>query len=478
MQTTVALGYLPPSNQAIKEMADKVNLKAQAPDFIRDLCIIKAGGRYMTPEELDNQIKQSLLDDQPIIMTGDKKYPFRTSHDGKNHKNYASAYSSFLNESYALVQQVKNAIEAFPATLLGDSPLEHAVNLVQALANGAGVGNSPLSENELIPHILKPNHIQQLKNTINEAKNLTKSESDLLKTLSELKNKPESQQDENSDGAYGKMIADGTQTGPSAKKKALIENIKVLSDNRMKEILKVSRRMRSFSKLKVNKIQHFVPDAEGSEVRDRPMKNYGELGKIKPTQFTQMISMPHMFNYRAATNQYVVRERGKHVEKKQLLYVLVDCSGSMKEDDGSRINMAAGILINRLMAVAKGDAQVYWRFFDTVTYPAEYCETKSQANESIYKILNTEQYEGGGTNFDVAISSAIEHIKELRTANESLIKPEIFMVTDGDCECDFKKEGMDGIKLHAGIVSSGGSTSLKNLVGATGGAYIDFVADE
>jgi uncharacterized protein with von Willebrand factor type A (vWA) domain len=135
--------------------------------------------------------------------------------------------------------------------------------------------------------------------------------------------------------------------------------------------------------------------------------------------------------------------------------------------------MAAGILVNRLMAVAKGDANVYWRFFDTSVYDVTFVDDKAKAQSSISKILQTEQYDGGGTNFDVAIKSAVEHIESLKDTMQ-FAKPEIFMVTDGGCSCNLKRDDLKGIKLHAGIVADERPQQLQALVGATGGAYINF----
>jgi hypothetical protein len=53
-------------------------------------------------------------------------------------------------------------------------------------------------------------------------------------------------------------------------------------------------------------------------------------------------------------------------------------------------------------------------------------------------------------------------------------KPEIFMVTDGGCHCSLKRDDLKGVKLHAGIVADENPAQLKALVGATGGAYIEF----
>jgi uncharacterized protein with von Willebrand factor type A (vWA) domain len=156
----------------------------------------------------------------------------------------------------------------------------------------------------------------------------------------------------------------------------------------MRNAIKISRKLKSVSKLRVSKLTKFEPDVQADEVRNRMMRSYSELGKIKSSQFSSMISAPGVFKYRAATNQYMIRERGKYTEKKQLLYILIDCSGSMVEDEGTRISLAAGVLINRLMALADGDATLYWRFFDTKSYDVTYVDNKEDAYASISTVLN------------------------------------------------------------------------------------------
>jgi uncharacterized protein with von Willebrand factor type A (vWA) domain len=358
----------------------------------------------------------------------------------------------------------------------GNTPLERSVNLINLLVKQRYGKNGPPANghsDDMLKNLLSKENIEKAKQNLDTARNLSADEQDLLSQIADLKNKPEQEEHTSSSGCGGQGISSGDDTNFTAKGKRILKNAMQLADSRLAEILAVSRKMKSFSKLRTSKIQEFTPDVEGSQVRNRTMQNYGELARMKASQYADKVYTPHLFNYRSVTQQYMIRERGRFLEKKQLLYLLVDCSGSMTEDGSSRINMAAGILINRLMAVTKGDANVYWRFFDTVAHDVTFVDDKFKAQASISKILEQGQYEGGGTNFDNAILSAVEHIESLKETMK-YAKPEIFMVTDGGCHCSLNRKDLKGTKLHVGVVAAEQPHQLKALAGATGGAYIDF----
>lgn len=473
----------------IQAAADNAGLKLKAPEFIRDVCTINAGGRFATAEEIQKRIEADLAAN-PIVRTGDARYPFARSDiqsDGRStarFSTYAEARQTFIKDRTSLAQQARVAIEMLPSMEVpGDSPMHRAVNLLRILAEQQGENSenqsdgSPKNENEFLKKLLSQQNLKQAKANLKEASQLSDKEQELLDQVSKLKKQDQQPPDnpEDKDGQGGKLEADGRQQGMTAKGKRILDNAINLADRQLNEVIRISRKLKAISKLRTSKITKFVPDSEGEEIRNRQMKSFDEISRLKATQFSQMTAMPKIFNYRAATNQHMIRERGKFVEKKQLLYVIVDCSGSMTEDEGQRINMAAGILVNRLMAVASGDAQVYWRFFDTVSYEPTFVQTKEEAHSSIIKVLKEENYDGGGTNFDVAISDAVSHIESLKETMD-FAKPEIFMVTDGACSCHLKPNDLKGIKLHSALVANDTSArSLRELTEATGGAFLNFV---
>jgi uncharacterized protein with von Willebrand factor type A (vWA) domain len=478
MQTTVASGYLPPSDHSIQTAADQAELKLKVHDFVRDVCNITAGGSFLPPSELENKITAEWEATKLRREFQGKKYKFIRSDNNKAYDDFNSARTEFFKDKENLALRTQATINSMDALdVPGNTPLEQSVNLINLLLKqryGNSEPNSSAGADDILEDLLGIDNLKRAQQNLDAARNMSDAEQDLLSEIADLKNKPppkEGQPPQN--GSGGNIMSAGTETRFTAKGKRILKNAMHLADSQLAEVLRISRKMKSFSKLKTSKIQEFTPDVEGSQVRNRVMQNYGELARIKSEQYAQKVITPHLFNYRSVTNQYMIRERGRFLEKKQLLYVLVDCSGSMVEEGHRRINMAAGILVNRLMAVAKGDATVYWRFFDTRAHEVTFVDDKSKAQESIARILETGQYEGGGTNFDVAITSAVEHIESLKETMK-FAKPEIFMVTDGGCSCSIKRERLKGIKLHAGIVADEHSQQLQKLVGETGGAYINF----
>lgn len=478
MQITTSSGYLPPSDQAIQAAADQAELRLKVPDFVRDVCNITAGGQFLSQAELGAKIQAEWESTKIRKEFSGKKHKFIRSDNNKAYDDFNSARTEFFKDKETLARRTQDAISAMEALdVPGNTPLEQAVNLINLLLKQRYGNEAPDAADctdDVLNDLLDRNNVNQAKQNLDTARHMSDAEQDLLSEIADIKNKPEGKEgQEPQNGNGGKYISPGTETGFTAKGKRILKNAMHLADSQLAEVLRISRKMKSFSKLKTSKIQEFTPDVEGTQVRNRAMQNYGELTRIKAEQYAQKVVTPNLFNYRSVTNQYMMRERGRFLEKKQLLYVLVDCSGSMTEDGHKRINMAAGILVNRLMAVAKGDATVYWRFFDTVAHEVTFVDDKSKAQASISKILETGQYGGGGTNFDAAISSAVGHIESLKETMQ-FAKPEIFMVTDGGCNCSLKREQLKGIKLHAGIVAHENPRQLEKLVGETGGAYINF----
>lgn len=496
MEIAITNGYLPPSDNEIRAAASEVGLNINVPSFVRDVCALRSGGRLKNFEELEETIEQELKL-RPIKTESVKLSDGKNS--GRNHfarndlvrkvyEKMSEAKAAFFEDHRTFAQQVSQALDYIPSTGedLGDTPMYQALNLIKLLQHTKGEGATSYgdaSENNILKHLLSPGNIKKAKEAVKEAKSMSKSEKDMLKTIASLKNKDKDKNKEdenpaNNGKAGGRGIADPDtiEEGKGGNNSAVMTAALQLTDSNLREALKVSRKLQSFSKLKTSKITKFIPDTQESEVQNRSMKSFSELGKIKQTQFSEMNVAPGLFRYKAVTQQLQLRERGKFAEKQQLLYIVVDSSGSMTEDEGRRISLAAGVLINRLMAVAKGDAKVYWRFFDDKCYECKFVEHKDQAYETISEILKTENFSGGGTNFDMAINTAVAHIETLKeTLN--LGRPELFMVTDGACRCRTKFKDLKGVKMHTAYVSNDYCEELSDLTRQSGGIVIDLAAD-
>ena len=170
--------------------------------------------------------------------------------------------------------------------------------------------------------------------------------------------------------------------------------------------LEVSRNLDYYSKMQVRRSVKFQPDPEGDAVRTRPIQNLDELGRIHAAEY----ALPKAYRlYRAVAKISPVRERGKRVEKQQLLYLLIDASGSM---EGERMHRAGGVLMNRLKAVVSGDAQVYVRFFDSFLHEEHFSDSPESA-KSLIRLFEAENFSGGGTNIVGALRNTQERIETL-----------------------------------------------------------------
>lgn len=493
MQTTVASGYVPPSELTIKTASDEIGLKIDAPQFIRDVCVMRAEGRFKDAVELEDEInfEQQLhpIKSKIVNREGKKSTVFvRSDKTGKSahseFPSYAKAEEALKSEYQGYAEKVRQAITSMPKMdVPGNTPMYQAINLLKLLAEqrnknkGQGQGGGDSSETSLLDELLDRQNIKDAQDALDSAKNMTDSEKDFLDTISKIKknggkSKPEDKGEEGSGGGSGAM-SDGTSKEQTKEEKIMQAAIQ-LSDADLAEAVKISRQLKALTKLRTTIMDEFVVDNNAEEVRNRPMQSFSELGKIKAEQFAMLPTARGLFNYKAVTNQFNIRERGFYSEKKQLLYMLIDCSGSMLDAGHSRTRKAAGVLLNRLFAVSEGEAVLYWRFFDTTVHKCSYVESKDEAFQAISRIISATSYTGGGTNFDNALGQAVAHIETLKRedTNNVLVKPEIMLVTDGECSCHFNLMHMKGIKLHTAFVSDSVCDHVENLARETGGVSI------
>lgn len=475
MRTTQSYSYLPPSDTTIQKAAHEVGLKIKAPDFVRDVCNIRAGGSFLTDAELDHEI-DLMVRETPIQKRSNdgqanpnspytnKKYVYVNPANNQAFNTPEEAKQDFRKCRHQLAEKIKYAVDRLPRMdVPGGNPTTQAVNLLKLLSDNKGenTDGSPGGMDDYLSSILSKENIDEASKALEQAKELTDSERQMLEELQEI------QTPDVPEGS--RMDCEGNVTEITARGKSIMKAAAALTDKQLAIIVKVSRRLKAMSKLKTSKQTQFVPDTSETDVRNIAMKSYSELGRIKASQFGLLKAAKPLFQYRATSQQLILRERGKHTDQKQLLYMLIDCSGSMRS--GIRTELASGILVNRLLAVSAGDATLYWRFFDTKTYDATYVETKEQAKASIAKIRDKANYSGGGTNFDQAIIASVAHIEKL-SETMNFVKPEIMMVTDGDCNCNLKYDALKGIKLHTAIVDGSQVIRLTELSKESGGAVL------
>jgi|AntRauTorcE11897_2_1112592.scaffolds.fasta_scaffold07578_2 Mg-chelatase subunit ChlD len=422
--------YISPSREEMKKMAERVELKSYAPAFAADLANLAAGGEIAKPSsfrgEVESRVRQKL---------GPKADRDDVSRKIEREMKYHQRVSDFLRE--------------VDLDQYAGSPLERAMECLKVLSGkqGGEPGSGEASDDPSLP-IFQEESGDSVAHDVNEAvdtaDSLTEEEQELL------------DQDDDQDGSG----SDGGKLG----KRSLAPDM--LGDKGV--WINISRRLDKVAKMKVAKSSKLRPDPEGNEVRVRQMKDISELPRIQKTAWALRQTAPTQFWYKAVTNQHAVRERVVREDKKQLLYVLIDCSGSMDSDD--RIQKAGGVLFNRLKAVVEGEAEIFVSFFDSRLKEQHEAADPAEAKKLMSK-FGDENFSGGGTNISGCVREAHSRIEEL-VVERNLTRPEIVVVTDGDDSITIGKDDIPATKVHAFVV--GGSNSrLLELARETGGVGID-----
>ena len=480
--------YIPPTRKEVIEACEQGEVKNKAPDFVIDLCQAMAGGEILPDTVIREKVRQEIeragfptrmneCDGPPTYcsrLTGMMANTPQLVIDADTDK-----YVNFHRKVSTMIQQSLDMMPDVP----GINPKDKAINLLKLIqkknppnnskgknpppppggggggggpGGGGGIGSGDPSEDstedemDALPNMEGSNGLlKDIKEILDEVNELNDQELDMM---SGEDKKPED-----------------TNNPATAQQTKACKRMKVAEDmrNADKTILMVARKLNEFSKLKSKSEMRFRKDLEGETIVYRPMDDITELPRIRPSSWATYVKSPTLFKYNALTGNLRVTERGNFTHYKQLLYMIIDCSGSM---GGERYWKAGGVLMNRLKAVVKGDAQLVWRLFDDKVYKEHYARTAKDAYASLDYMRNGKNYGGGGTDFDVALSAAAISIRE-NIAAHNFIKPEIMIVTDGDGQTNFRKSDLEGCVVHAVCVCDAINASLQRLTKETGGIY-------
>jgi uncharacterized protein with von Willebrand factor type A (vWA) domain len=352
-------------------------------------------------------------------------------------------------------QRVQDFLRELDANQMpGATPLEQAMGWLKLLASQSGGAGGGEGGEEALPIFLDEQSsgetvAERLEEAVSTAKSLSEEERELL----DAEGGDDDEQSSDSPKNPG--------TDPS--------QVRRLAEDMLKgkdEIIRVSRHLDRLSPMRVAKSSKLEADPEGDERRWRPIRHLGEMHKIPQSEW----ALPRNYRmYRALTGQTPVRERCTRQEKRQLLYLLIDCSGSMKR--GERIAKAGGVLLNRLKAVMAGEAEVYFRFFDGSPRQEHHAVTPAEAKCLMTQVMERGNFSGGSTDIRAAVRAAVERINELLASGEQLYKPEICLVSDGEASVP-NLEDLSGVRLHVFNVECA-QPKLVELARSTGGVGID-----
>jgi Mg-chelatase subunit ChlD len=436
LRTNPPATYIPPTREEMKEAAKEVGLGSFSRDLVADLCNLAAGGSVKPPSAYRDEIVRRAEETLPAAdYRGEWVLP-----KGGTTKNRGQAVTAQVEKAMRYHQNVTDflgtvELDKFP----GESPLEQAMNLLKLLSKkeggqGGGEGGEPLpifQENDNSEKVG-----QDLNQLMDDVESMSWDEASMLSPDKITEN------------------GDGDEE---------ISSMDLAEDMlRGKDVmLEISRHLDKLTRMQVRKSKKQEPDPAGDSVRTRPIAHLGEMNRLVKPEW----ALPATYRlYRMVTHASQVRERVTTIEKKQLLYIIIDCSGSM--GSGKRIFKAGGILMNRLKAVIAGEAELYVRLFDTSLREEHHASTPEEAQELI-RHFTEKNYSGGSTDISGCARAAQQRIGEIE-AQGSTYKPELVIVTDGDDKISLSAKEFSGTKLHAFVVDTK-NDALCKLAQATGG---------
>ena len=317
----------------------------------------------------------------------------------------------------------------------GNTPLSKAASIVIALSSKEGGTGTEVDDddNNTIP-IFSGKSEKDIEKTSVELKEHVKASLEASESIAKYVTNPDNETPE---------VALCNMTSEQLK---LIENLAVL---------RTKSKITSRKNPDVNKIVQ--------------MTSYGQVSKM---QSLSSMVLP-TFKYRLATKQLRVKER-KNSEK-QALILLIDDSGSMCYQP--KIAWVKSLILNRLDAVAKGEAELIIAWFVTSIDFGNSVKitTKEQAIAFIKKDFYG-TFGAGGTNIQNAVREACDCVNKNKFGRHPLngIRPQIVVINDGDDDVD--KSYKPEITTH-GFILGRDNNDMKSMINNCNGLYEKFSLD-
>lgn len=463
-RTSPSATYLTPTAEEMRAVAKAVGLGKYSRDVAADLAHIASGGTINPPSTYANDVRNKVEVELPAPDSNGNWHLVETrsnakTADGKNQLVKGQKIWTEKRQTAIDIQMIsamkyhQNVCDFLHTVEMdgvpGSSPLEQAMNLLKLLSKkqgGAGGGEG----GEQLPIFTDTDNAEKSASELNKLLDTVESLTDDEKQLLD----PEWESSETGDEP-------GEHDNRSM---SLAEDMLAGKE----EMLKISRNLDKLTRMQVRRQRKVEADPSGDDVRKRPIAHMGELSKIGSSDWALRQASPSYFLYKAATEQLLVRERVVTIERKQLLYIIIDCSGSM--GSGNRIYKAGGVLMNRLKAVIEGEAELYVRLFDTSLKQEYHAGTPAEAKELI-KHFTEKNYSGGSTDISGCARAAQKRIEEIVSAGATY-RPELVVITDGDDTINLTTKEFAGTKMHAFVVETS-NDALCKVAQATGGVGIN-----
>lgn len=463
LRTSTPSTYLLPTSEEMRAAADAVKLRNFSRDLVADLINLAAGGEINPPSSYRAQVFDEVDTKLPAPdADGEWRVPekywnepqVRKASNGHYYtRSRAIAVQEPLNKAMAYHQNVCDFLQACDLSQFpGQTPLQQAMSMLKLLSKQEG-GSGGGENGETLPIFVDNDNpeatAKQLSDIMDEVDSLSIEEQEPLD--------PEDKWFEDVED-----VADGDN----------LDRLKIAEDlqSGKHEILEISRNLDSLSKMQVHRQKKTTPSPDGAEIQSRPMRGLSELARVNKTAWATRQQNATYFLYQAISGQLQVRERVTRQDRKQVIFILVDGSGSMRS--GHRHYKASGVVMNRIKAVINGDAEVYLAVFDDRMYDPSHAATTEEA-KALMKQFMGKNFSGGSTNIAAAIKAAYDFIQEEMKTRDDIYRPEIVVLTDDDSSVSkLKKSDIPGAKVH-GFAMETRNRSLVDFCKSTGGVGVD-----
>jgi len=247
------------------------------------------------------------------------------------------------------------------------------------------------------------------------------------------------------------IIAQGE--GDEIDPKEMPNLVKKMSDNmsRIIQIYELSQKLeftiRASRKGKYNEVR--FPDS-GLDVAQ--MKETRDVTKLLPSQYALD---DDVFIKRLLSRDLLKKKYMQRQEKRQILYMLVDSSGSMDDyavKGLSKIDVCKAVTIALMKKMISNEDCFYFRWFTDDISPLSKISTKEEALKFLPELVYG-RGANGGTDIQNAIKIAADDLKNKRISHWDTA--DILLVSDGLASVDVPEcnNMLEGIDMHTVMIS-------------------------
>ena len=219
-----------------------------------------------------------------------------------------------------------------------------------------------------------------------------------------------------------------------------------------------------------------IPDPDGEELDRVPLEDpSSQFSRQNVLDQYDAVTDPSWWMFRFQGGEIDITENVRYQTRKQLLYILLDVSGSM--DDEDRINIATGVVAAMLRDVYKGESELYIRLFGSGVHRNRFDALTPESAKKALEWIRHVGYNDGNTEIQGALEYAMEEVVEIEKKRGGT-RPQIMIVTDGGGYVDHdmpQRLRKEGITLNSVIIGERNDL-LKEASHATDGVSLNVEA--